>query len=105
MRQTTRTDLPPSETVVASAETADVRLDLSSIAQRSAEASRQAEVSRKLDVDDESKELVFRVSDERTGQVLQQIPDEALLRLRAYVQAQTARRDHDGEGHKVERVA
>ncbi len=105
MRQTARTELPSTEAVVASAQTADVRLDLSSIAQRSAETSRQAEVSRKLDLDDESKELVYRVSDQRTGQVLQQIPDEALLRLRAYVQAQAAQRDQDGEGHKVERVA
>jgi uncharacterized FlaG/YvyC family protein len=105
MRQTARTELPASETVVASAETADVRLDLSNIAQRSAEASRQAEVSRKLELDDDSKELVYRVSNERTGQVLQQIPDEALLRLRAYVQAQAARREQDGEAHKVERVA
>jgi uncharacterized FlaG/YvyC family protein len=56
-------------------------------------------------VDRDSKTLVYRVTDQRTGEVVSQVPDEVLLRLRAYVQAVTARRAGEGDGHKVERVA
>lgn len=41
-------------------------------------------VSRKTMVDWSTNELVYRVIDNRSGQVVSQTPDEALLRLRAY---------------------
>ena len=40
--------------------------------------------TRKTDVDWQTNELVYRVIDSRSGQVVSQSPDEALLRLRAY---------------------
>lgn len=105
MRQAVRTDLPPAEAVVASAEAPDVRLDLSRLAQQQAAQPQAKELARGVVVDHESKTLVYRVTDERTGEVVAQVPDEVLLRLRAYVQAVTERHAGQGGGHKVERVA
>jgi uncharacterized FlaG/YvyC family protein len=38
-------------------------------------------------LDPHSREVIFRVRDERSGRVVRQVPDEALLRLRAYQRA------------------
>ena len=95
-----RTDLPPTEAVSALADTEAARLDLSAAARRAQEAKTKAEtksqgdtIQRTLAEDRDTREMVFKATDTRTGQVVMQIPDEALLRLRAYVAAQQARRD------------
>lgn len=41
-------------------------------------------MTRKTDIDWTTNSLVYRVIDNRSGQVVSQSPDEALLRLRAY---------------------
>lgn len=41
-------------------------------------------VDRRIEVDAETQALVFRAVDEATGEVVRQVPDQALLRLRAY---------------------
>ena len=38
-------------------------------------------------VDSQSKDLIYRTIDTRTRQVVRQLPDQALLRLRAYARA------------------
>jgi len=48
-------------------------------------------------IDPQTREIVFRVLDARTRQVLQQVPDQALLRLRAYARAQAAQAVADGK--------
>jgi len=99
-----RTDLPATETVSASADTEAARLDLSAAARRvqvakaKAEAKSQAQqavdtIERSLAEDRDTREMVFKATDTRTGRVVLQIPDEALLRLRAYVAAQQAHHD------------
>ena len=95
-----RTDLPPTEAVSALADTEAARLDLSAAARRAQEAKTKAEtksqgdtIQRTLAEDRDTREMVFKATDTRTGQVVMQIPDEALLRLRAYVAAQQARQD------------
>lgn len=58
--------------------------------QHAADTSR---VTHKTDIDWSTKSLVYRVIDSRSGQVVSQSPDEALLRMRAYarqVDAQAA---------------
>lgn len=47
-------------------------------------ASEVPSTTRKTAVDWQTHELVYRVIDSRSGQVVSQSPDEALLRLRAY---------------------
>jgi len=95
-----RTDLPAQETVAAPADTEAARLDLSAAARRAQAAKSKAEtksqtdtIERTLAEDRDTREMVFKATDTRTGQVVMQIPDEALLRLRAYVAAQQARQD------------
>jgi flagellar protein FlaG len=41
-------------------------------------------VERKTDVDPRTSELVYQTLDTKSGEVLRQVPDEALLRIRAY---------------------
>jgi len=47
-----------------------------------------AYVSHNIVIDPQSQEVIYRVMDTRTSQVLWQAPDAALLRRRAYAQAQ-----------------
>jgi flagellar protein FlaG len=103
VRQTARTELPAAKTVTAAAAVETVRLDISNAG--SALQSIETSVRRATIVDAETRQLVFRATDQRTGRVLQQIPDEALLRLRAYVQSEAARQGKATEGRKVERIA
>jgi hypothetical protein len=47
----------------------------------------QPEVTRQVVLDPQTREVIYRVIDVRTGQVARQTPDAALLRLRAYIKA------------------
>jgi uncharacterized FlaG/YvyC family protein len=42
---------------------------------------------RKIILDAHSREVIFQVLDASSGRVVRQIPDEAMLRLRAYTRA------------------
>jgi hypothetical protein len=44
----------------------------------------QQQMTRELVIDSQTREVIFRLVDVRTGQVERQMPDAALLRLRAY---------------------
>lgn len=83
----TRTELPPEATVQRIRETAAVRLETSSASRDLAaiEQALQRAVDRKLEVDDQTRSLVFRARDARSGEVVTQIPTEQTLKLRAYL--------------------
>jgi len=49
----------------------------------------QPDVTREIVLDPQTREVIYRVIDVRTGQVERQTPDEALLRLKAYIKALT----------------
>jgi uncharacterized FlaG/YvyC family protein len=80
-RQTVATELPPSQSVNASAESGNARND------GAKPLAAQAQITREIVLDPHSREVIFRVRDERSGRVVRQVPDEALLRLRAYQRA------------------
>lgn len=84
-----RTELPPASTVVAATETPPARLDVSRSAARlqEAEAAAQDAIKRNLTVDQETRQVVYKAVDTRSGMTVEQIPDESLLKLRAYVRA------------------
>jgi flagellar protein FlaG len=42
-------------------------------------------VRRKIEIDPNTRDMVFQLVDRDTGRVIRQTPDEAILRLRAYV--------------------
>jgi hypothetical protein len=79
-RQTVATELAPSQSVTASAESANARNDGPNNALLKGTA-------REFVLDAQSREMIFRVVDVRSGRVVRQVPDEALMRLRAYNRA------------------
>jgi hypothetical protein len=72
------TDLPPSQTVTAADTGASVRNDPQELAANDAFVSRQAYYDRAAAA------LVFQVVNRKTDAVVEQFPDEAVLRRRAY---------------------
>jgi hypothetical protein len=50
-------------------------------------SAKPAPFSREITIDPQSREVIFRVIDVRSRQVVRQVPDEALLRMRAYTRA------------------
>ena len=80
-QQTVATELAPSQSVTASAASVAARND----GQKS--VALQAQTTREIVLDPHSREVIYRVRDERSGRVVRQVPDEALLRLRAYQRA------------------
>ncbi|WP_046868311.1 hypothetical protein [Microvirga massiliensis] len=83
-----KTELPPEESVQQVAETAAVQLTPSEGAMRHArlEQALQRTIEKRLVDDPRSREPVQQSVDAETGRVVRQVPDEALLRIRAYVQ-------------------
>jgi hypothetical protein len=72
-----QTDLPVRQTVAASDTSAPVRNDLPN----------RENVSRQVVFDQAAASFVFQVVNERTDAVVNQFPDEAMLRRRAYFHA------------------
>ena len=77
--QAVATDLAASKSVTASETVLAARNDASSSA--------SSIYQRTVVLDQATQELIFKVVDVRTRQVMRQVPDEALLRMRAYAQA------------------
>ena len=71
---TTATDLPAPKAVTASTATTETRNDTTP-------------TTHEVVIDPATREVIFRVIDVRSRQVVRQVPDEALLRMRAYAQA------------------
>ncbi|MBJ7408197.1 MAG: hypothetical protein JHD07_34930 [Bradyrhizobium sp.] len=72
-----RTDLPLNQTVAAADTSAPVRNDLPN----------HENVSRQVVFDQAAASFVFQVVNEKTDAVVNQFPDEAMLRRRAYFHA------------------
>lgn len=72
-----QTDLPVSQTVAAADTSAPVRNDLPN----------HENVSRQVVFDQAAASFVFQVVNDRTDAVVNQFPDEAMLRRRAYFHA------------------
>jgi flagellar protein FlaG len=61
-------------------------------------------VERNITVDPRTRELVFQTISKETGEVVRQIPDEAMLRLRAYVREMQEAEEKGRSGSDVPRV-
>jgi uncharacterized FlaG/YvyC family protein len=102
VQQAVTTDLDPSQAVTAASETATIRNDALSaqdgVAPQTTQtpqptlsgqdllAAQDAD-SQTILIDPATREVVQRVVDTRTQQVIRQVPDQALLRMRAYAMA------------------
>ncbi|MBS1183792.1 MAG: hypothetical protein H6Q99_3672 [Proteobacteria bacterium] len=85
--QATSTDLPVGSTVVKSGETASASNDSRGSASQS--ASYSPNLRSTVTVDEDADMIVYRQVDKTTGNVVDQIPDESRLRLRAMINAWT----------------
>jgi flagellar protein FlaG len=92
-RQTAASDLPETQAVTAAAEDAPVRLQQGSQARElranlnsafDREAEIVAKTLNKVVQDETTKELIYRKISATTGQVVNQYPEEAVLRMKAY---------------------
>jgi hypothetical protein len=70
----TTTELPAAKAVTASNATTQTRNDAPA-------------TTHEVVIDPQTREMIYRVIDVRSRQVVRQVPDEALLRTRAYAQA------------------
>lgn len=97
VRSAVPTQGPPASVVTAVTETAPASVEISRAARALQALSRNDTVAlrRETTRDEDSEALVYRVTDEKTGEVVQQIPDEAVLRLRAYLSEQASRGEDD----------
>lgn len=79
-QQAVATDLTPAQSVTASNGSSETTR------QDSAQTAQDAHV-RKVILDAHSREVIYQVLDAGSGRVVRQVPDEAMLRLRAYTRA------------------
>jgi uncharacterized FlaG/YvyC family protein len=82
-------ELSPQKTVqaAAGAEAVDVRIsDDAATSARRLEFMRQI-IARRVEVDPDTRQLVFQAVRQRTGEVVQQTPTDVSLKLRAYLAA------------------
>jgi uncharacterized FlaG/YvyC family protein len=77
------TELPASQSVVASDSSVRTNLDSDAVYVSISNAS----VSNQVVIDREANSIVYQVVDNRTSQVVKQFPEEAVLRRRAYFHA------------------
>jgi flagellar protein FlaG len=80
VREAVATQLAAAQSVTAAADTAASR-------NNTAHAKFAPSQSRDVILDAQSREVIFRVVDVRSGRVVRQVPDEAIMRLRAYNRA------------------
>lgn len=82
VREAVQTELAAPKAVTAVTDAAATNAPLSNEA-----AAKAAPFSREIMIDPQSREVIFRVVDVRSRQVVRQVPDQALLRMRAYTRA------------------
>jgi uncharacterized FlaG/YvyC family protein len=61
-------------------------------------------ISRRIVLEPKTREVLFQTVNEETGEVVRQVPDEALLRLRAYAREMRAK-DSGADVRRVEKIA
>ena len=85
--QATSTDLPAGSAVARPGETANLRNETRGSADQSSASS--TKLRSMITVDEDADMVVYRQIDETTGDVVDQIPEEGRLRLRAMINAWT----------------
>lgn len=123
-------ELPPEKTVRSIAAGEPVQLDIRARAEeRRSDAQRQQStqdettqqrrfdqqrreqnlrevIDRRIEIDPKTRSIVLRKTDRDTGEVVDQLPDETLLKLRALSRELIERgRESTSQQHEVERIA
>lgn len=87
-----RTELPPEDTVQQVAEAETVRFEANDGARERAalDAALRETIRRRLTIEPKTREVVYQTIDSESGEVIRQVPDQALLRLRVYAREMRA---------------
>ncbi len=101
-----RTELAPEASVQQAGAAQAVRFEPSEDSSRRAalDAAVQDVIRRNITVDPRTRELVCQTVSKETGEVVRQVPVEAMLRLRAYVREMREAEDKGRGGGDVPRV-
>jgi uncharacterized FlaG/YvyC family protein len=101
-----RTELPAEAAVQQVNEVEAVRFEPSEGAKERAAAERalQDVIKRRIEIEPKSREVVYQKVNEETGEVVRQVPDEALMRLRAYAREMREKAEAS-DVRRVERIA
>lgn len=94
-----QTELPPGQTVTAADTSSSVRNDVQT------QAASQDYVSHQAYYDRTAAAMVFQVVDRKTEQVVDQYPDEAVLRRRAYFHTIELQKDETPHVQPTDRTA
>lgn len=109
-----RTELPARSVVTAPKAAEKVRYEPTDAARDSVsrDLALRAGTRRQMEIDEATSAIVTQVIDEQSGEVVRQVPEEALLRLRAYNRENIERSTDFGatntvepEAPRIERVA
>lgn len=81
-----KTDLTPTAAVQQVEKVEAVRFEPSNGAYSRAkiDAAMQDVIARRISIDPKTREILYQKVNKETGEVVRQVPDEALMRLRAY---------------------
>lgn len=92
-----RTQLSRDESVQPVEKSSAVRFEPSEGSRERAalDSMMQRAIQRTVDIDERTRNVVFRATNERTGQILMQLPSEQALKLRAYLRETTAAAQED----------
>jgi uncharacterized FlaG/YvyC family protein len=101
-----RTELPPEASVQQVAETEAVRFEPSDSSKDRAalDAALRDLIDRRIVIEPKTREVVYQTIDRESGEVIRQLPDQAMLRMRAYGREMRENSEHE-HAERVERVA
>jgi flagellar protein FlaG len=101
------TELASDAAVQQAGESEAVRFDPSRAAPGAAlDATVSEFIKRNIEIDPKTREVVFQVLDRDSGRVIRQTPDEAILRLRAYIrELRVAEEGCQDCGLRIEKIA
>jgi flagellar protein FlaG len=101
-----KTELKPEAAVQQVREVEPVRFDPTNetAARAALDQVIRETISRRIVLEPKTREVIFQTVNEETGEVVRQVPDEALLRLRAYAR-ELREKDDNSDVPRVERVA
>jgi uncharacterized FlaG/YvyC family protein len=101
-----KTELAPEAAVQQVHETEAVRFDPTNgaAARAALDQALRETIARRIMIDPKTREVVYQTVDRETGSVLRQVPDEALMRLRAYAREMREKVEAD-RTHRVEKIA
>ena len=105
----TKTELPPEASVQQVAQSEAVRVDLTdgAAARAAVERALRETIERRIEIDPKTREVVYQTVDRQSGEVVRQVPDQALLRLRAYAREMREKSEErmEWDVRRVEKIA